>query len=250
MDGESGRLVLIGDWGSPNFEVLARRLAGRVTILETLDQAPSGSIAIVARGTLGEEDVRELQRLRERPGSPRKVILCVGPETRSRLLERVGPWVDEILPNATASDTVAVRRWAGRERGSFVARGEIQVWVENRQSDEYALLTEALNWLGFRAIGASVRADRPKEALTIWIVDPLKPDWQERMGRKCEDGFLIALLPFADRHSVQAAKDQGAAVCLDWPCDWEDLGWAVDRLSSSSERAECATIPIGRGRVE
>ncbi|HWE38312.1 MAG TPA: hypothetical protein VG406_17200, partial [Isosphaeraceae bacterium] len=65
-----------------------------------------------------------------------------------------------------------------------------------------------------------------------WDVPVLDPRWPERMARRARTASVVALLAFADRETVATARRAGAAACLEWPCELDDLAHVLDRIAA------------------
>ena len=234
------RVALIGDPAHPDMKAIARGMKETPLSYESLAEAREGAIAIIQRAVLGEDDVNALERSRRAAHPPGRIVLCVGPETRSRLLERATPWVDEIVFAATAAEAIARHCEFDRDREIFARRSEIRVWIENGERESQTLLVEALATFGFQARAADSQSERTKGSLKVWVVPTLEPNWVEALAEKARDGTLVALLPFADRADSVRAKGAerrrvsiGHAISKIWrPCSIGSRSRGLDRTPS------------------
>ncbi|MEJ7639101.1 MAG: hypothetical protein WKF75_14295 [Singulisphaera sp.] len=58
-----------------------------------------------------------------RAAHPPRVVLCVGPHAKHAELERLALLIDEVVPEATARDTIARHLPGGEDRAPVALRG-------------------------------------------------------------------------------------------------------------------------------
>jgi hypothetical protein len=189
---------------------------------------------VLHRSRLTPADVARLAERRSTLGPERwpRVVLCVSPYVRYAELEACASLVDLILPEATARETLPreVDRLLGRAaaRRPDLGAGSVQVEVVSTDFEVRGLLREACRRAGYQATDASNLQTAAE--LTIWDVPVLEPRWTEQLERRSRFGPVLALLGFADRATVSAAREAGASGCLDMPCAIDDLIYVLDRI--------------------
>ncbi len=243
MSGADRPIWFAGDLGDPLAAEIARALpVARTRRLDCPlnlpkpwpavgDQAPR--VVIVHRAHLGETDAGRLARLRRRLGPERRVILCVGPHVRYADIERWSPWIDLVLPEATAAETI------GRHVGGFelVAGARSPqpngrtIAVVSTNTELRATWDAILRLAGFEVVEAENLAGLSPRLPAVWDVPVLEADWPDRLAARCLVGPTIAAIGFLDRTTRALARSAGAGACLDMPCDLADLTRAVDRIT-------------------
>lgn len=205
---------------------------------QPFDAADPARVLILHRSRLTPADVARLVELRGELGADRwpRIILCVSPYVRYAELEACSMLVDLILPEATARETLPreLDRLLGRAPAARpdVASDSIAVEVVSTNYEVRSLLREACHRAGYQASdspGFQASAD-----LTVWDVPILEPRWTEQLERRSRSGPVVALLGFADRAAVSAAREAGASACLDLPCAIDDLIHVLDRIVKES----------------
>ncbi len=262
MDGSDSPIWFLGDLDDAWVNVLlksvrsvdeARAVPCREGLPEGLLARPPAPRALVLhRSQLTPDDVSVIEgwRAAALPEPPLRILVCYGPFVRHAELERCGRAVDLMLPEATACDTLPgqLRGLLGDSPREFQDGPDATKLVEVI-STEHALrevLCEACSAAGYRVAGRmwpeldepqgepSVEANRDR-SLTIWDVPVLEPHWPESLRSLSRRGPVVALLGFADRATVELAREHGAAVCLDVPLNFVDLYRSLDVLARTVE---------------
>lgn len=234
----------VGDLDDPWVANLADALPQDVTRIPAQDDwleavnAPGDalpSLLVLHRATLTPRDVERLNTLRNKRDPRPGIILCVGPYARYADLERCSEFVDVVLPEATARDTIlrhlAERTGRGESLASSPNRAQIQVVssdFELRQT-----LATACVIAGYRARGVAGWTEVSPGGVVVWDVPVLERDWLETLSRQTPLSSVITLLGFADRAMVLDARSRGASACLESPCELADLFFVIERLSNS-----------------
>lgn len=193
-------------------------------------------VVVVHRPILAPGDGEAFLALKARPGPPTRLVLCVGPHVRAADLERWAGPADVILPEATASETVA-RHVAARPRPAFVRP---RVAVVGGTFEARRVLADACEAAGYRASSARDWDEAPREGLAIWDVPVLEPGWERTLEAEARRREVVCLIGFADRDLVARARLRGAAACLDSTSDPADLAFVLDRVAAGRP----ITIPI------
>jgi len=231
----------VGDLDDPWVADLADALPHDVTRIPTQDDwhevvlAQGGTLSslVLHRATLTPRDVERLARFRnERVPTPR-VVLCVGPYARYVELERCSEFVDVVLPEATARDTILRHLGKGEGRGEREAPGNHpQVQVVSSDFELRQTLAAACVVAGHRAKPVANWSEAAPGGVVVWDVPVLDTDWPGTLARQARLASVVALLGFADRAMVREARDQGASACLESPCELADLLFVLERLSA------------------
>ncbi|WP_152052966.1 hypothetical protein [Tautonia marina] len=196
---------------------------------------PTPSVLVLHRGTLSVTEADRLRRLRDSDRAPR-VILVVGPHARYHQIMAWSGLVDVVLPEATASETIArhvgqpgpPRSVPPRARPIALACGH---WELGR------MVEDTLREAGYAPRRARDNPLLGPEPWVVWDVPVLDPDWSTRLATAAQRRGVIALLGLADRETVAKARASGAIACLDLPCDPDDLIFVLDRLTASRRAA-------------
>jgi DNA-binding NarL/FixJ family response regulator len=112
------------------------------------------------------------------------------------------------------------------------AAATVDVEVVSTDYEIRSMLREACLRAGYRA-SDSPTFQSPSD-LAVWDVPVLETRWTEQLERRSRGGPVVALLGFADRAAVSAAREAGASACLDFPCAIDDLIHVLDRLASEA----------------
>jgi len=202
------------------------------------DAADPARVLILHRSRVSRADVARLEELRKRLGPERwpHVVLCVSPHVRYAELESCANLVDLILPEATARETLPreLHRLMGHTaatRPDAVA-SEMNVEIVSTDYEVRSMLREACLRAGYQA-SESPTFQAPAD-LAVWDVPVLESRWVEQLEQRSRGGPVVALLGFADRAAVTAARDAGASACLDFPCAIDDLIHVLDRLAAET----------------
>lgn len=217
-----------------------------------LATSPVPQVLVLHRSRLSLADVSKIEgwRTGARSALLPRVLLCYGPFVRHAELERCGRVVDLMLPEATAGDTLP-----GQLRGLLEESIREPAEASDRMrtidviSTEYSLrevLCEACTAAGHRVAGhmrpeldhspsGQVVGVNGEQPVIIWDVPVLEAGWPESLSKLSRKGPVVALLGFADRATVEIARERGAAVCLDMPLNLVDLYRAIDALDGSAE---------------
>jgi len=216
-------------------EVTPRRCAGDLPD-EWLDATSALGTLVLHRALLTPHDAEWLAMLRSGRAHPPRVVLCVGPHARHAELERLALLVDEVVPEATARDTIARHLPGGEVRDPVALRGPGPRRCVSVVSDHFELretLAEACEVAGFLARPARDLSEAAPGGLAVWDIPVLGTDWPRGLARRARAGPVVALLGFADRATVGQARAHGASACLELPCDLADLIFVLDRLAAS-----------------
>ena len=228
-----------GDLGEPGSVAIASALPGRETrLIDASDGLPprwpvvgsdSPRVVVVHRGVLGATDGERLARLRGRLGASRAIILCVGPHVRYAEIDRWMRWVDLVLAEALASETIArhVQTVAPTMIGPSILGRTVAVVSTN--FEVRATLAAILRGGGYEVV-ERVELEDLGGLASVWDVPILEQDWRERLAARTSTNPVLALIGFLDRMTAKLARDSGASACLDLPCDLEDLVMAIDRM--------------------
>jgi hypothetical protein len=246
----------LGDLDDPWVSAIAGRLPACAQRLDCAGEFPptwpegirDARTIVAHRAVLTDTDLARLKGLIERSASSNRrarIVLCVGPHARYHDLQRWSAWVDVVLPEATAPETIGRHLCASAEPRALRQRGEVTL-VSGLEELRYAL-TEACEEAGYSVAPKRDWPDEVASDLVVWDVPVLDDEWPIVLGRAARRSRIVALIGFADRVSVSVARAQGAAACLDLPCDPADLVHVLDRLSADAEtRAQAGTAPSKR----
>lgn len=189
---------------------------------------------VLHRAHLSAGDCERLRRFRNREGTAPRIVLCVGPHARYRELERWNPLVDAILHEATARETVA--RYLGAVASE--ARSEQPrppVIVVSSLHEMRTTLADVCEAAGYPVSALGDWAEAGDGRLAVWDVPALDDDWPVTLAQQARQRRVVTLLGIADRVTVSLARAQGAAACLDLPCDPNDLAFVLDRIARTME---------------
>jgi hypothetical protein len=213
---------------------------------EELLPIPGSSVPgtlVLHRTVLTARDAAWLARLRNDRAAPTRVILCVGPHVRYADLERWSPLVEVVLPEATARDTVARHLHKPDDDRPRPVGPRPGVAIVSTNFELRSTLADACEQAGYPATAAFAWAEASPGGLAVWDVPVLESGWPEALARRARLGPVIALLGFADRGLVTAARVHGASACLELPCDLADLIGVLDRLSSTVRSEAAHDVP-------
>lgn len=261
MDPTARGLWFAGDLGDPWVAEIAESLSDLAPITceaqgdelpdDPFDAEEPARVLILHRSRLTPADVARLDERRKQLGPERwpRIVLCVSPYVRYAELESCAKSVDLILPEATARETLhrEVVRLLGCVAPPRPKLGDEPIHVEVVSTDfeVRSLLREACRRAGYRASESPCLLGSAD--LTVWDVPVLEPRWTEQLERRSRTGPVVALLGFADRSSVSAARKAGASACLDLPCAMDDLIHVLDSLAS---RTTVSVTDDSRPRIE
>jgi len=208
----------------------------------------SPRVVVLHRGILQATDGERVARLRERLGGSRPIILCVGPHVRYAEIDRWMRWVDVVLTETAAAETI-VRHVQKAEGGPSLlggATGKGGQTPESRSSKAHRTVSVVSTNPELRATLAALLRSGGYEVIelvqledsggspgvaTVWDVPVLEPTWTVRLATKSVTVPVVALLGFLDRTTANLARASRASACLDLPCDLADLMGAVDRIA-------------------
>lgn len=235
MGGPERPAWFVGDLGDPWVVAIADRLPDTVRRRPSpaelpeawIDEEPPPGLVVLHRPILTGLDLQRIGRLRGRGEPSPRVVLCVGPHARHDDLARAARLFDAVLPEATAADTI--RRHVEPPGPRPAHRPTIR--VVSGLHDVRGVLVDACRVLGYRA-EAEGDGEAGLRGVVVWDVPMLDPGWPERLARRSRSASVVALMGFADRESVAIAREAGAAACLEWPCDLDDLAHVLDRLTA------------------
>jgi hypothetical protein len=233
----------VGDLGDPWVAAIAdalpreveRRTCAGVLPDDWLDETSALGTIVVHRALLTARDARWLAALRSGRADPPRVVLCVGPHIRHAELERLASLVDEVVPEATARDTIARHLPGGEIRAPLAVRGPDPgrcVSVVSEHFEFRETLAEACEIAGYLARPARDLSEAEPGGLAVWNIPVLRTDWPKGLARRASAGPVVALLGFADRATVGQARAHGASACLELPFDLADLVFVLDRLAA------------------
>jgi hypothetical protein len=229
----------VGDLGDPWVANIADAMPAasrRFSVRGTLpDDALAGAdvprTVVLHRSILTVNDADWVARFRARTSPSPRIVLCAGPYVRYADLQRWSALFDEVLPEATAAETVARHLLDPAER----VRGtgpRLRVHVVSSNYELRHTLADACAAAGYPTRVAIDWSEAGDGGLNVWDVPLLEPGWTETLAEHAVSGPVLALLGFADRRSVADARAHGASACLELPCDLDDLIVVLDRLAS------------------
>ena len=247
-----------GDLGDPGSRAIASALPhGRTRWIDAPGDFPrrwpgiaaeSPRVVVLHRGVLQATDGERVARLRGRLGGSRPIILCVGPHVRYAEIDRWMRWVDVVLTESVAAETI-VRHVQTAEGVSSVLGGEAgkrgqtpESWsvqahrtvsVVSTNPELRATLAAILRSGGYEVVELVQLEDSGGSAgvATVWDVPVLEPTWRDRLATMSATVPVVTLVGFLDRSTANLARVSGASACLDLPCDLADLVGAVDRVA-------------------
>jgi len=202
---------------------------------EWLDATSAPATLVLHRALLTSHDAEWLATLRSVRSDPPRVVLCVGPHARHAELERLALLVDEVVPEATARDTIARHLHGDAFLIPMAIRSSSPGRCVSVVSDHYEFretLAEACEAAGYLAQPSRDLFEAAPGDVAIWDVPVLETDWSRGMARRASAGPVVALLGFADRVTVAQARAHGASACLELPVDLADLIFVLDRLAA------------------
>jgi len=240
MEGNNAAPWFVGDLDDPWVRAISEAMPHASKTLSCPEELPdawpegltTARAVVLHRPLLTPSDEKRVRKLRAREGSIPRIVLCFGPHTRFRELERWSPLVDAILPEATAAETVA-RHLAGEELPR-PAEPHSQILVVSGQHEMRLTLADACKAAGYAVSATSAWNDATKCRLAVWDVPVLEDDWPSILGQQTRKRRVVALLGIADRITVGLARAHGAAACLDLPFDPDDLAFVLDRLARAN----------------
>jgi hypothetical protein len=238
-------VLFIGDLDDPWVAAIADAIPGEVARRNCTDgplfeEPADQSTVVIHRETLGPGDAAVMRDLSE---AGRRVILCIGPHVRARDVDQFAVSADLVLPDATASETIA-RHVCPAYTHEFEPRAVLPlVAVVSSSYEVRRVLVDACEIAGFAAKAFPSWAEATPSRLAIWDAPVLEPDWDRALREAAQRRTVLALIGFADRRLVTTAREAGAAACLDFPCDMSDLAFVLDRLSTSPVRHDGVDPP-------
>jgi len=239
-----GRSVwFVGDlddlWVAEIADALPQEVARRVCAGDLpdawLDETSTPGTIVLHRALLTPHDAEWLATLRSGRANPPRVVLCVGPHARHAELERLALLIDEVVPEATARDTIARHLPGGESRAPMAVRGPSPGRRVSVVSDHFELretLSEACEVAGYLVKPAPDLSEAVPGGVTVWDIPVLGTDWPRGLERRSRAGPVVALLGFADRSTVGQTRAHGASACLELPFDLADLVFVLDRLAA------------------
>ena len=242
MAEERPTLRFFGDLVDPWVAAIADALPsldGRDHCPDLLPDGPPGcAIAVVHRAILGPTDSDRMADWRK---DGTRVILCIGPHVRARDLERASASTDLVLPESTASETIARHVLApesASERAILPLVAVVAQGFEIRR-----MLVESCTCVGFPARGFATWDDATPSRLALWDAPVLEPNWARGLVEPSRRRSVVAMIGFAVRRLVAEAREAGASACLDFPCDLADLAFVLTRLADRAEVAPATDGP-------
>ncbi len=218
------------DW--PEGANLPDRLLGEISALETPARL------VLHRNGLGPKEIGILSQLRESAGVVRKkwtIELIVGDLVRYADLQIVSTLVDRIVPESIAADLLAGHPISTSLNRHPRASSPIGILSANEALSN-TLKDILLEW-GYepRCLRGWSDPAIPAGALLIWDVPMLSDRWEIRLRDQSRVRPILALLGFADRTTVNRAREAGAVACLDLPFDLEDLEKVLTRFAVQTQ---------------
>jgi hypothetical protein len=241
MDASERPVWFAGNLDDPWVEAIADAIPGPVRRLNApaefhkslfdLDDSSRPQVLVLHRALLTPGDAEQVARLRAGAGPVPRVVLCVGPHVRHADLERWSAFVDAVVPEATARDTIGRHLAEGIEpASSSTERPPVRIISGNHELRQ--TLADICDALGYASEPARDWSEASSRGMAVWDVPVLEPDWPFVLARQKRNGPIVALLGFADRVLVRLARELGAAACLELPCDRADLAFVLDRLAT------------------
>lgn len=211
---------------------LPDRLLGAISALDTPARL------VLHRKGLGPREIAILSQLRESAGIVRNecmVELIVGDLVRYADLQIASTLVDRIVPESIAADLLAshsISTNPNRHQGDSQPIGLLSA----NQALSNTLKDVLLEW-GYdpRCLRGWSDPAIPAGALLIWDVPMLSDRWEIRLRDQSRVRPILALLGFADRTTVNRAREAGAVACLDLPFDLEDLEKVLTRFAVNTQ---------------
>lgn len=241
-DADPGRnsAFFVGDLADPWVAGLADALpppTGRLDCPGPLPEcwpaaARQAPLWVVHRSSLEPGDAERLRNAR-REGLLDRLILCLGSHTRYHQLQRWNGLASVVLGEATAPEVIG-RHLAGEaaEPAEDASTRPVLVVSGNRGLRE--VLADACAEAGHPVIARRDWSDAPPCPVAVWDAPVLEPGWTDRLAIEAANRAIIALLGFADRRTVAAARRAGAAACLELPCDPADLAHVLRRVATGT----------------
>jgi hypothetical protein len=235
-------IVLVGDLDDGLVENIARALEPHAQNVHVERAWPdpwprivrTARIAALVRGSLGLTEVDQLRALREGDPSPSRVVLIHGPHVRYHLLERARMWVDHLVPEASAVESLL--RVANLAKAPANPSRKGRLGVACRESALRELILDALRSLTSVPLATRDAESLPPVDLLVWVVPTLEPDWPLRLRRLADRTPVVAVIPFADREAVDLALKAKASACLDLNGGLEAIATVVARLIQDPAR--------------
>ncbi len=239
---EGPRLLFSGELTDPVVREIIKALPDSVRVitgggLPELDKERSSPHwLILHRGTLTNREGGRLRRLRA-AFPTLQVLLIVGPHVRHHQIVGWSELFDELLDEATASETIKRRFWTAFDVSpDDGTEDRPEVTVVSSQRTIQDLLVEMVEAGGSSARRArNLRELSPAQGLVVWDLPILEPDWEIQLGRALvEDRKILGCIGLANREVVRRAKTLGITACLSLPCDPDDLTFALRSLALAS----------------
>lgn len=247
MDSPEPEGLFLGDLDDPWVAAIAGALPRGTRVVpcpgdlpeDWPDLAKTARFLVLHRAIPRLADAERLRRFRQASRAddapaPR-VILCVGPHARYHHLERWSPWVDRIIPEATAAETIA-RDLVPQPTHTRSAVARPGLTIVSTNYELRLVLAETCRRAGYSTEPARDWDDAPRTGLALWDVPVLEDHWANRLSEQTGSRAVVALIGFADRALVTRARTAGASACLDLPIDPADLVYVIDRLTAARPR--------------
>lgn len=222
-----------GDLGDPWVAQIAAAMPGGSVVEGCAGDLPDAVAAptscwVVHRAIPSKGDLERLAGWAEMSPRPR-VLAILGPHSRHFHWERVAGLVDRVVPESTAEEVLG--RWLGVDRPRPSRRPPVAVVAGGPALRE--VLVAMAEAAGYAAHGSRAWADAGPGSIAVWDAPTLDPGWEAQLARESRTRRVVALLAFADRETVAAARRAGARAVLDLPVEPEDLAFALDRLAAT-----------------
>lgn len=247
MDSPEPKGLFLGDMDDPLVAAIAGALPRATLVVpcpgdlpETWpDLAKTARFVVLHRAIPRLLDAERLRKFRQAnrlvDDRAARVILCVGPHARYHHLERWAPWVDRIIPEATAAETIA-RDLVPQSRSTRPTLPRPGLTIVSSNHELRLVLAETCRLAGYSTELARDWNDAPRTGPALWDIPVLEDDWPHRLAEQTRALTVVALIGFADRALVTRARTAGASACLDLPIDPADLIYVIDRLIANRPR--------------
>ena len=239
MEGRPASAWFVGDLGDPWVLSIAEALPREVRWISCPEDLPSDWLSgevvppetlVLHRSILQATDCQRLARLVSRIETPVHVVLCPGPFVRYADLTRWSRLFDEVVPEATAAETI------GRHLRSTLRRSapalNFEITVASTDFEWREMMTALCRAAGYSAHASDDRIEMVSSPLMVWDVPILRADWPETLRSRTKRGQVVGVFGFPDRDTIAEARRAGIAACLDAPCELDDLRWVLDRAAA------------------
>lgn len=244
------RPIIVGDATDPLLSAIAATLGRTAQQTDNLqacvdafaapDSAPQ--LIVVHRSNPTTSDARACEELRRRFGRRTRIVFVTSLMARYAQLE---PWFvlsDAVLGEATAVDSLG--RFLSHHRGESGSIGFVghrrRVVVVSTNHEMRIMLADMCQRSGFQARPTPAWSSARGGSLAVWDVPVLDDRWKADMVRESRRRRIVALAGFVDRSLATALKLAGARACLELPCQFDDLSWALGIVADTHARSRIA----------